>query len=229
MGACVSSNTNSTSPVKIHKSSSELNRKTDNVMVIPPSPVKEKHPIVVNNGNVPVKPQFPSLHSSANSTDFGSKEETFFDTQAWLDSDCESDFTSVNGEFTPSRVSTPVHHDFLTRTQQTKGGAPTDDHKPSMTPPTTPLKKKKRLSELFNESFREDYNLDDESEENEDHAKQAIKKGAAESRDATAVRGGGLKAKRERWVEIVQVNGCLPRALSSCRAVTQQQTQVRRK
>lgn len=27
----------------------------------------------------------------------GSKEETFFDSQAWLDSDCEDDFFSVNG------------------------------------------------------------------------------------------------------------------------------------
>lgn len=27
----------------------------------------------------------------------GSKEETFFDSRAWLDSDCEDDFYSVNG------------------------------------------------------------------------------------------------------------------------------------
>lgn len=27
----------------------------------------------------------------------GSKEETFFDSQAWLDSDCDDDFMSVNG------------------------------------------------------------------------------------------------------------------------------------
>ncbi|XP_038974326.1 uncharacterized protein At3g27210 isoform X2 [Phoenix dactylifera] len=38
---------------------------------------------------------------------FGSKEEIFFDSRAWLDSDCEDDFYSVNGEFTPSRGSTP--------------------------------------------------------------------------------------------------------------------------
>lgn len=27
----------------------------------------------------------------------GSKEEIFFDSQAWLDSDCDDDFLSVNG------------------------------------------------------------------------------------------------------------------------------------
>lgn len=27
----------------------------------------------------------------------GSKEETFFDSHAWLDSDCEDDFLSVGG------------------------------------------------------------------------------------------------------------------------------------
>ena len=29
--------------------------------------------------------------------DAGSKEEAFFDSQAWLDSDCDDDFLSVNG------------------------------------------------------------------------------------------------------------------------------------
>ncbi|KAK7300190.1 hypothetical protein RJT34_11027 [Clitoria ternatea] len=32
----------------------------------------------------------------------GSKDETFFDSRAWLDSDCEDDFFRVNGDFTPS-------------------------------------------------------------------------------------------------------------------------------
>lgn len=40
---------------------------------------------------------------------FGSKDETFFDSRAWLESDCEDDFFSVNGDFTPSRGSTPNH------------------------------------------------------------------------------------------------------------------------
>ncbi|URE09892.1 hypothetical protein MUK42_23955 [Musa troglodytarum] len=32
----------------------------------------------------------------------GSKEETFFDSQGWLDSDSEDDFVSVNGDSTPN-------------------------------------------------------------------------------------------------------------------------------
>uniref|UniRef100_A0A1D1ZKS2 Uncharacterized protein At3g27210 n=1 Tax=Anthurium amnicola TaxID=1678845 RepID=A0A1D1ZKS2_9ARAE len=38
---------------------------------------------------------------------YGSEDEAFFDSQAWLESDCEDDFFSVNGDFTPSRGSTP--------------------------------------------------------------------------------------------------------------------------
>ncbi|KAL4570947.1 hypothetical protein LXL04_026612 [Taraxacum kok-saghyz] len=66
-----------------------------------------KPPII--NGDLPAKP-----HSAppASFRDFGSKEETFFDSQAWLESDCDDDFKSVNGDFTPSRGNTPVHHKF---------------------------------------------------------------------------------------------------------------------
>ncbi|KAG6390094.1 hypothetical protein SASPL_151574 [Salvia splendens] len=42
----------------------------------------------------------------------GSKDDAFFDSQPWLESDCEDEFLSVNGDFTPSRGSTPVHHRF---------------------------------------------------------------------------------------------------------------------
>ncbi|XP_010033397.2 uncharacterized protein At3g27210 [Eucalyptus grandis] len=37
-------------------------------------------------------------------SDFGSKEDSFFDSQAWLESDCEDEFFSVKGDFTPSRA-----------------------------------------------------------------------------------------------------------------------------
>uniref|UniRef100_A0A1D1ZK60 Uncharacterized protein At3g27210 n=1 Tax=Anthurium amnicola TaxID=1678845 RepID=A0A1D1ZK60_9ARAE len=45
--------------------------------------------------------------SGIRTPDFGSKDEIFFDSRAWLDSDCEDDFLSVNGDFTPSHGSTP--------------------------------------------------------------------------------------------------------------------------
>ncbi|KAG6489552.1 uncharacterized protein At3g27210-like [Zingiber officinale] len=64
-----------------------------------PSPAKEK----ALDGANPV-------HGFGSQTpEFGSKNKIFFDTQAWFDSDCDDDFFSVNGEFTPSRGSTPIH------------------------------------------------------------------------------------------------------------------------
>ncbi|XP_078441216.1 uncharacterized protein At3g27210-like [Wolffia australiana] len=33
--------------------------------------------------------------------------EIFFDSRPWLDSDCESDFFSIRGDFTPSFSSSP--------------------------------------------------------------------------------------------------------------------------
>ncbi|KAG8084232.1 hypothetical protein GUJ93_ZPchr0010g9470 [Zizania palustris] len=45
----------------------------------------------------------------------GSKDETFFDSRAWLDSECEDDFYSVNGDFTPSRGNTS---NYQPRTQK---------------------------------------------------------------------------------------------------------------
>ncbi|KAF8036959.1 hypothetical protein BT93_B0014 [Corymbia citriodora subsp. variegata] len=39
----------------------------------------------------------------------GSKEETFFDAQAWQESSSEDDFFSVNGDFIPSGASSPIH------------------------------------------------------------------------------------------------------------------------
>ncbi|KAK1440936.1 hypothetical protein QVD17_06771 [Tagetes erecta] len=198
MGACVSSLHNS-STMKVHVSS-RSNRKPNNHVVI--VPVKEKLPIV--NGDVAVmdKPQWFPLPSN----DIGSTEETFFDSQAWLDSDCESDFMSVNGEFTPSRGNTPVHHNFPTGPPQMKGGIPMiNDHKPSMTrfePSPSLVKDKKRLLELFSESQRETRNRDEGNGENEAVGSLEV---------------AGLKPKKERWVEIVQVRNCLPRVHSEAR------------
>lgn len=119
-----------------------------------------------------------------------------------------------------------MHHDFSAGTPPIKSGAPTtDDEKPSMTLSASPIKKKKRLSELFSESLRENGNHDEENAElaNENVATGSLK--------VAAVRRGDSKSasKKERWVEIVHVQNCLPRVLSSCRPVTSHQTQVRRK
>ncbi|XP_055828270.1 uncharacterized protein At3g27210-like [Solanum dulcamara] len=84
--------------------------------------------------------------------DFGSKEETFFDSQAWLDSDCEDDFLSVNGDFTPSRGNTPVHPSL-------DGNLKGNGDVPASFQQSPPQEKKKRLSELFSESLRNELEL----------------------------------------------------------------------
>ncbi|KAK6793173.1 hypothetical protein RDI58_006626 [Solanum bulbocastanum] len=93
------------------------------------------------------KPTHRSSPPVAAFPDFGSKEETFFDSQAWLDSDCEDDFLSVNGDFTPSRGSTPVHPSLA-------GNLEGNRDAPASFQQSLPQEKKKRLSELFSESLR---------------------------------------------------------------------------
>jgi hypothetical protein len=135
MGSCVSSNnTDSQSQTMKFKS---LFASKPNKVLIPSPPLKDKP--FLPNGNNPV-------------SDFGSKDETFFDSKGWLDSDCESDFQSVNGEFTPSRGSTPVHHKFSTGSPKVNkpGQTPNLEDKPS------PTDSKKKLSDLFRDSLRSD-------------------------------------------------------------------------
>ncbi|XP_030458149.2 uncharacterized protein At3g27210-like [Syzygium oleosum] len=51
-----------------------------------------------------------SQHSITSSwTTTGSKDEMFFDAQAWQESSSEDDFFSVNGDFVPSGASSPIH------------------------------------------------------------------------------------------------------------------------
>ncbi|KDP46300.1 hypothetical protein JCGZ_10140 [Jatropha curcas] len=144
MGSCVS----------VHKGTSEsavklglsFGSKKDN-HVIPESPIKDKQV----NGDYPQIKTFE---------DYGSKDEVFFDSQPWLDSDCDDDFLSVNGEFTPSRGSTPVHHSFAMGTPKINK-TNLEDRSPASKPEPSPTVKKK-LSELFRESRREEPDTDDQ-------------------------------------------------------------------
>ncbi|ONK77232.1 uncharacterized protein A4U43_C02F4440 [Asparagus officinalis] len=84
---------------------------------------------------------------------FGGKEESFFDSEAWFDSDCEDDFFSVNGDFTPSCGNTPNHQLSIPTSPQVNK---------SLNPPTHPDSKselsphdgKKKLFDLLQESVR---------------------------------------------------------------------------
>jgi len=87
---------------------------------------------------------------SLKSSQFGSKDETFFDSRAWLDSDCDDDFFSVNGDFTPSRGTTPNNQtSILLRTKSDKTLA--FDKLPNAKSEPSPTGRKK-LSDLFQET-----------------------------------------------------------------------------
>ncbi|KAL1819443.1 hypothetical protein ACET3Z_014312 [Daucus carota] len=155
MGSCVSSHKHSVQSdnnVKFHNS---FRAKSDNKLVVF-SPIKDN-----SKPNGP-KAQPDSAHNFA---DFGSKEETFFDSQAWLDSDCDDDFMSVNGEFTPSRGNTPLHHSFATGSQRVHRAVveePVLDVPVVIPGQPSPTDKKMRLSDLFKQSIRVKQNDDDE-------------------------------------------------------------------
>ncbi|KAJ7974783.1 F-box domain containing protein [Quillaja saponaria] len=156
MGSCASLNRNSETDMKLRLS---IGSKTDE-LVIPPSPIKDKP----KNGNfriddLALKSKWSPSRSTTNFTDYGSKEDAFFDSQAWLDSDCDDDFYSVNGEFTPSRGNTPVHHRFYSGTPTRGSKVVSDNRTPGSMPAPSPTEKKKKLLDLF----RDDADVDDQN------------------------------------------------------------------
>lgn len=189
MGGCVSSH-QKPSAMKVEA----LFGSTDINIVKPP----------IINGDLAAKSHWPPSESATSFRNFGSKEETFFDSQAWLESDCDDDFMSVNGEFTPSRGNTPVHHNFSS-----------GNNKPPVSIPNQPSpsssEKKMRLSDLFNDSLRGNYDSEGEQDG------EPVKNGVSSKAESPFMHGGevaangsnGLKTKRERF------GSCFPSLLSS--------------
>ncbi|KAI8029722.1 Uncharacterized protein LOK49_LG01G04189 [Camellia lanceoleosa] len=158
MGACASVHKDSLSNMKFRLS---FGSKTDKVVI--PSPIHDKQ---IVNGDRPIadgglkSQRSPSLPVR----DFGSKGEAFFDSQPWLESDCEDDFFSVNGDFTPSRGNTPVHQSSSAGTPQGNSAFfddKTTSSKPSPSPLLSPTDRKKKLAELFRDSLKGDQDVDD--------------------------------------------------------------------
>ncbi|KAL6840408.1 hypothetical protein ACP4OV_030218 [Aristida adscensionis] len=93
----------------------------------------------------------PQAGLGPKSPDSGSKDEMFFESRAWLDSDCEDDFYSVNGDFTPSRGSTP---NYQPRTQAVMTNVlPPDNMHKSKSPEPSPTGRRK-LAELLKEAMQ---------------------------------------------------------------------------
>ncbi|TKY46402.1 hypothetical protein E2542_SST28441 [Spatholobus suberectus] len=201
MGSCSSVPRNVNADMKLKLSCGSKSEK----LVIPPSPIKGQP----QNGDF--------RWSTTTFTDQGSKEEAFFDSKPWLDSDCEDDFYSVNGDFTPSRGTTPVHHAF---------GTPSRNRIPSSMAEPSPEKKKK-LSELFRESVKD--NQDDGHGHKE--VKPTIQDAVPKSAHCTPYISGANSACsserttsedrvsiREKSVKSLQ--WCIP-SLSSCRSFSE--------
>ncbi|KAL2552561.1 hypothetical protein Fot_06180 [Forsythia ovata] len=223
MGACISVDKGTESAMKLQLSAGS---KTEKVLIL--SPVKEKPETVTGRrytiADVALKSQSSPPVAGSTFRDSGSKEETFFDSQAWLESDCEDDFLSVNGDFTPSRGSTPVHNNF-------SAGTPRVSQAELSPGSTTPPEKRKKLSELFRESLQGDQDADKQnaaSNENEVAAKvEHLPKSAkwtvyvpransGYSREKTT--NGAFRAE-DKSANSVQC--CLPRLLSSSRSCTE--------
>ncbi|WCJ27483.1 hypothetical protein M5689_009223 [Euphorbia peplus] len=213
MGSCVS--VHKDAPLKVGLS---FPSKSDHLQ-IPQSPIKPK--LLISDP--------PPLNT------YGSKDETFFDSQPWLESDCEDDFFSVNGDFTPSRGNTPVHHKFSMGTPKlNKTTLETKPPSPESILEPSPTGKKKRLSELFEETRTDEKdadNLDNKNIGNEKSvAKPTILDVLPKSSSSTpyisgtnSVCGSERTAngeplfERERSVKYKQC--CLP-SLMSCRSFT---------
>lgn len=211
--------------------------KTENLM-IPPSPIKEKH----DNDNFridDIKSQWsPTLSTTAFKVDYGSKEETFFDSKPWLDSDCEDDFYSVNGEFTPSRGNTPVH----TFGTPNLDKSPFENIIPGSTPGLPPPGKKKNLLELFRDSIRDDHYPDlslsgiENMANGKTEGKPSLNDTASKSSGSTPyisgtnsvsaserIPNGDTVSAKEKSVKSMQ--GCLP-SLVSCRSFSERKRRM---
>ncbi|KAE8690818.1 putative Serine-threonine protein kinase, plant-type [Hibiscus syriacus] len=98
--------------------------------------------------------------------DMGKAEERFFDSQPWLDSDCD-DFFSVNGDSVSSSCNSPNHQKSFRENSKPDKNQSLDHGVPAESPTDT----KKLLIELFRESV----NDDDANDNNDPSSKQRSK------------------------------------------------------
>ncbi|XP_006405420.2 uncharacterized protein At3g27210 [Eutrema salsugineum] len=147
---------------------------------------------------------------SSSKRSFGSsRDETFFDSHQWLQSDSEDDFYSVNGEFTPSRGNTPkcsfsdkhprFHNPLF------------EEEKPRVSFLLPPAPRRKKLAELFRDSIREErVDILEEFSENQ----------SEESKKSSGDNSGELKVIEDSEIEKKNLKSlnyhhrCLPRLSS---------------
>ncbi|XWS34591.1 hypothetical protein CRYUN_Cryun21dG0051300 [Craigia yunnanensis] len=98
------------------------------------------------------RPQPSSMETSFR--DLSKTEENFFDSQPWLESDCE-DFFSVNGDSTSSCGNSPNHQKSFTESSLRDKNHSMDRAQDAVAE-HSPIDTKKQLFELFRESFDDD-------------------------------------------------------------------------
>jgi len=132
------------------------------------------------------------------SADFGSKEEIFFDSKAWMDSDCEDDFFSVNGEFTPSRGSTPNHPKFSPGTPRMFNLSLNEKFPDTKSEPSP----RKKLGDLFVEASEIDKSLNNSSSDKNRKAEEPMKvvgsPGVDDSATNSPLTGNGMTPNRDK-------------------------------
>ncbi|KAF8665009.1 hypothetical protein HU200_054333 [Digitaria exilis] len=106
-----------------------------------------------------------------NSPDSGSKDEVFFESRAWLDSDCEDDFYSVNGDFTPSRGSTP---NYQPRTQTVMANIFQPGNLDKTKSPEPSPTGRRKLAELLQEAMHSDPEENTDVSKNEKQQLQSV-------------------------------------------------------
>ncbi|XXG50295.1 hypothetical protein AAC387_Pa02g4335 [Persea americana] len=148
MGACVSSHKRPDSSMRMGFS---VDSKPQSLLI--PTPTNEK-PIKGENPNAEFDGS-QSMKSNVADPNIGAKDEAFFDSQAWLESDCEDDFISVNGDYIPSGSNSPNYQrNTLGKPQLNEVSF--SDGLPHSKPESSPTDKKMRLSELLKESLQEE-------------------------------------------------------------------------
>ncbi|KAJ6323949.1 hypothetical protein OIU76_011280 [Salix suchowensis] len=101
------------------------------------------------------KPQsFSPMSCQASFHDLGNREDMFFDSHPWIESDCE-DYLSVDGDFTPSCGTTPIHQGSYIETPPREEPLCIITSARSLAEPS-PADMRKQLFELFRENISSD-------------------------------------------------------------------------
>ncbi|CAN6462758.1 unnamed protein product [Victoria cruziana] len=108
------------------------------------------------------EPGFSSEGSSVRDRNDGSKDEAFFDSLAWLESDCDDDYFSVRGDFTPSRGNSLNYHGSRPGTPRPTLASIVSRMSDVKTE-ISPTSKKKKLADLFKETQEMDEDAGDVS------------------------------------------------------------------